>query len=152
MGFLSDLFGGSNDDALKAQSAQNRETLAYQKQLNNQARGDLNRLFPQAQETRRSGFADALAMFGQTMPQQFDLMSQGRANVEDTLINGQSQVQRALLGLPTDMSGLRKAPLQVDTSFANRQLPEAVSYQPQQQPFNIAQFLSGYYPGTQRVF
>ena len=143
------LFGGTDRSAQKATKQANARTLDFIKQQGQVARQDAIPLFGSAFENRNLGAQAALDVFGQTIPQQFGTFQQGNVGAQQQLLAGLPQFQNAILGLPADLSGLQPQTIDVDTSFAQQQLPEFVSPQqalPQQtqpQGFNVSQFLAG---------
>ena len=146
------LFGGTDKSAQKATKEANRQTLDFIKQQGQVARQDAIPLFGSAFENRNLGAQAALDVFGQTIPQQFSTFQQGNVGAQNTLLAGLPQFQNAILGLPTDLSGLQPQTIDVDTSFAQQQLPQFISpqqalQQPQTQQnpqeFNVSQFLAG---------
>ena len=92
-----------------------------------QARGDIDRLMPQAQENLMRGQQAALDIFGGLAPAQSSLFQQGNVGAQQALLSGLPQIQNALLGAPVDLSGLQAQALQMpDLSFMNAQLPNFV--------------------------
>ena len=141
---MSKLFGGSDDSAQKAQIASNRETLALQDRLAQQARGDVLGLTPGIRESQRQGFQGALDLLAQTVPQQAQAFQAGNVNAQQTLTNALPQIQNAILGNAIDNSVLRPAVLPIDTSFVNQQLPEMADIaQPAPQLNAIQKLLAG---------
>ena len=65
-----------------------------------QARTDLFKLFPQAQETRRIGTQTGLDIFSESIPAQIDLFRSGNVAAQNQLIQGLPQFQNAILGVP----------------------------------------------------
>lgn len=117
MGFLSKLFGGDDDKAAKWQREDNREALDFIKKGVAQSRADTIPRFEEAEEKRRAGYNEALRLFGEAIPQRFRLMQEGSQNQQDTFLSGADLYRNAIMGLPVDMSVLRKDPLTVDYSF-----------------------------------
>ena len=155
MGFLSDLvgdlFGGTDDSAQDAQIAYNERALDLFQDNKDEARRDALRLFPGASDVRRAGYEEALNLLSGVIPQQFDVMNQGRQQQQETLLRGHNLYQNALLGLPSNVGTLRRGPLTVDTSIFDRGLPQAPEFEYQAQPypfqpypfFDPNQFLGG---------
>jgi len=88
-----------------------------------QARGDINRLFPQAQERAQQGFQQAADVFGSTVPQQANQFQGGNVAAQQALLAGLPQMQNAILGGPVDYSQFQPyqaAP--IDFGFANQQI------------------------------
>ena len=92
---------------------------------NARARGDAIPLFASAQQNALAGFGGSLDLLGQITPERMRLAQQGNIGARDTLIGGQQQFQNAILGGNVDLSGLRRAPLELPNSdLFNQQLPE----------------------------
>lgn len=145
---VSTLFGGKDDSAQEAQIDANREAVRLIERNTKQARGDAFNLFGQASDTRRAGYESALDLLKGLGTRQFNIVNQGRKNMQDTFLEGHNQVQNALLGLPVDLGGLRKDPISMNyTAFLrDADLPEqAPAYQPPQNPYPYipANFLGG---------
>ena len=113
-------------------------------------------LAPGAERNRLLGTQAALDVFGQTIPQQFGTFQAGNVGAQGALLAGLPQFQSAILGLPTDLSGMQPQRLAVDTSFAQQQLPafstisDALPQQAAQIPdqalpggFDLSRFLAG---------
>ena len=136
MGFLRDLFGGTDKSAQRAQERQNRETLDFIKQQTGRAYGRMHELHDEAQAARRQGYNEALKLFGDAIPEQFRVIGQGVSDMQDTLVGGAENVRNALLGNVTDLRSLIKDPIRVDTSFLeNRTLPEPLVEEEQASQF-----------------
>lgn len=118
--------GGKSGDSSsqRLQIAANAETLALIKEQTAQGRQDVKQLFGSAQQNLLTGQQRALDIFGQTIPQQLDTFQQGNVAAQEQLIAGLPQVQNALLGLPTDLSGFQPTKIDFDASFAQQQLPQ----------------------------
>ncbi len=101
-------------------------------QSRDQARQDVNRLFPQAMQAQTQGFQNAQDFLaGQVIPQQAQAFQTGNQQAQETLLAGLPQVQNALLGGNVDLSGLqaRNVPFQQFTGeftpFVSRETPQA---------------------------
>ena len=108
-------------------------------QSREQARQDVLRLFPEAQQAQTQGFQQAQEFLaGQVLPQQAGLFQQGNIAAQQTLLGGLPQVQRAILGQPTDLSGLQPTQFQLPqfnlTGLGGRLDPNAPPPQQLQQP------------------
>lgn len=77
-----------------------------------QARGDVLRLFGQAQEQQALGFQQAQQLFGQTIPQQANVFQAGNVAAQQQLLAGLPLFQSAILGGPLDFSTLQPTQLQ----------------------------------------
>lgn len=103
------------DKALDAQGRQLEKNEQFIKDQADRSRGDAIPLFDAAQVSREQGFQGALDVFGQTIPQQASVFQQGNVGAQQALLAGQQQQRNAILGLPTDLSGLQPQTLQFDT-------------------------------------
>lgn len=121
---IKDIFGGSDDSAQKAQIGSNREARADILRLGDRARGDVFGLADLATGNRNQGIQASLDMFGQSIPAQLSSFLGGNTGAQDAILAGVPQVQNAILGLPTDMSGLQTQQLPVDMSMFQQQPPE----------------------------
>ena len=144
------LFGGTDKSSLKAQQQANVGTQQFIEQQGAQARGDVLALQPGVEQNRQLGQQAALDVLGQTIPQQFSTFQQGNVGAQSALLAGLPQFQNAILGLPTDLSGMQPQAIQFDPSFAQQQVPQFVSSadllaqaQPQAPQGGLAQFLAG---------
>ena len=72
-----------------------------------QARDDIMRLFPQAQQAQTRGFTEARQMLGGLLPEQQRLFQDGNVAAQNTMLAGLPQIQNAIMGNPVDMSGLQ---------------------------------------------
>ena len=121
-----------------------------------EARADVNRLFPQAQMAGQQGFQAALDVFGQSVPAQQQAFQGGNVAAQQQILNGLPQIQNALFGNQVDLSQLQayQAPQQ-DYSFLQQQLPVFIDpYVPIDQPYvrpDIGSLL-GDEPGNNRLF
>lgn len=117
----------SNVATNKASGAQGRASQAAigaTKQAAEEARGDVNRLFPQAQQVANQGFKGALGVFGESVPAQFDVFQQGNVGAQRQILAGLPQIQNAILGGNVDLSGLQPFQVQnVPTGFLQQQTP-----------------------------
>lgn len=77
-----------------------------------QARGDVQRLFGQAQEQQALGFQQAQQLFGQAIPQQAEVFQAGNVAAQQQLLAGLPLFQSAILGGPLDFSTLQPTQLQ----------------------------------------
>jgi hypothetical protein len=126
-GFTETILGDPSPSGKGAQAAQAAENLAtreFIKQQAEQARGDIFRLIPAAEEARRLGTQGALDIFGQTIPQQAQVFQQGNVGAQRALTQGLPQILAALRGTPVDISQFQPQTLQFDPSFAQQQVPQ----------------------------
>ena len=118
------VFGGSDKNAQRAQKSANNKAIDLIAKNTEQSREDILKLGPSAEVNRNLGFQAALDVLGQTIPQRFDTLQQGNVGAQQALLAGLPQIQAAILGQPVDLSGLQPQAINVDTSFAQQQLPE----------------------------
>ena len=138
--------------AAEAQTQAADTAAAETRRATQQARGDLFKLFPAAQQNIGLGFQGALDVFGQSLPAQTQAFQQGNIGAQQQLLAGLPQIQNALFGGQVDFSQLQ--PTQVQTpnlGFFQQQLPEFVDpFAPQTQPqtptFNPLSGIGGF-PG-----
>lgn len=115
--------------AADAQGKQNKRNEAFIREQAAKARKDILPLFGAGQDARSTGAQAALNIFGQSIPQQASQFQRGNVGAQQALLAGLPQVQNALLGLPTDLSGLQPQQIQFDNSFAQQQVPQFVTGQ-----------------------
>lgn len=117
----------SDREAAEAQSLRASDAI---RTATRQARADVNRLFPQAQQARLQGFQGAQDVFANVVPQQFGAFQQGNIQAQQTTGLAPQQIQNALLGLPVDFGFLQpQQQFQPDFSFLNQPI--------NQQPIDI---------------
>lgn len=123
-------FGGAEKKAAQAQQKGIEAGIDATQQATAQARSDLFKLFPAAQQNIQQGFQGALDVFGQSIPAQTQAFQQGNVGAQQQLLAGLPQIQNALLGGAIDYSQLQPVNVQADLGFAQQQLPQFVD------PFN----------------
>ena len=152
MKVVKTLFGGTDTSAQGGQIAANKKAQQFIEKKGAQSRGDLLALAPGAEANRNMGFQAALDVLKQTIPQQFSTFQQGNTGAQAALLAGLPQIQNAILGQQVDLSALQPQTINVDTSFANQQLPDFTSIpellpSPASAPpppgFNFSRFLAG---------
>lgn len=124
----------SSDKAIKSQQRASDKASAQIEGSTSLARDDINRLFPQAQQSSQQGFQGALDVFGQSLPAQSNVFQQGNVGAQQAILQGLPQIQNALLGNNVDFSQMQ--PFQVqqpDMSFFQQTLPQE---QPIQSPLS----------------
>lgn len=124
MGFLDTLFGGTDTSAQESQIQSNREAQEFIRERAAEARRDVLALFPGIEQNQLTGIQGAFDVLGQTIPQQVGAFQAGNVGAQQTLLAGLPQQQNALLGLPTDLSGLQAQQIPVDLGFAQQQVPQ----------------------------
>ena len=131
-------FGGAEKDAAKAQQKGIERGIEATEKAVAEARGDLFKLFPAAQQNAQQGFQGALDVFGQSIPAQTGVFQQGNVAAQNQILAGLPQMQNAILGGQVDYSALQPTQLQMpDLSFLQQQLPQTVDpYAPVMGPEN----------------
>ncbi|MCP4002161.1 MAG: hypothetical protein GY727_14725, partial [Gammaproteobacteria bacterium] len=115
----------SASKARKAQSKASDKAISTTQQATRQAREDLFKLFPAAQQNVQQGFQGALDVFGQSLPAQSQAFQQGNIGAQQTLLAGLPQQQAAILGGNIDYSQLQASqPQNIDLGFFQQQLPQ----------------------------
>jgi len=93
MGFLSDvtksLFGGTDDTGIKEQQKANQQSQAYIQQQTGQARTDAGQLYQQGDYARNLGINLAMALMGQSLPQQQRQLQMGQADYQNAILGNQ---------------------------------------------------------------
>lgn len=135
----------SQSKATEAASKGQDKALAASSAGATSATRDVNRLFGTAQDARAGGFQSALDFLGGSVGQQVAPFQQGNVLAQQQISRGLPQIQNALLGLPTDLSGFQPQQIGQPSDF-NIPIPQAA--QPQQPQFNLPPFLSGGFLGT----
>lgn len=108
MGWIKDnLLGGAAKEAANQQTAALRESQDFIRESINEARGDLNRLFPAAQEASQTSFQDAINLLSGALPTQMDYVNQGSMNAQNSLLQGAQNAHNALLGGSVDYSAFQ---------------------------------------------
>ncbi len=154
MGGITDfLFGGSDDSGQQAAARQNEANLELFERLAQQARGDALTLLPAADVNRNLGFQAALDVFGQGAGQQIGAFQQGNLGAQQMQIAGLPQIQNAILGLPTDLSGLQPQQIGFDPSFLQQTSPftpvdAATGQAVGAQSNDISALLASLFPGS----
>jgi len=97
----------ASKDAAKSQQRSSDAAIAAQQQAAEEAKRDINRLFPQAQASATQGFQGAVDLFGQSTPAQMDAFQQGNVGAQQAILAGLPQIQNAILGGNVDLSGLQ---------------------------------------------
>ena len=145
MGFIRDNFlGGAEKRAAKDIVKGQEAGQDFIRQGTAQARGDIQNIFPMAQQALQGGFQGAANIFGQAIPQQADVFQQGNVAAQQQIAQGLPQFQNAILGRPVDFGQFQPVQLQQpDFSFLQNQQfqtqnpfapqPQAIGPQPQQQ-------------------
>ena len=114
----------ASSKAVKASDRASQTAATETRRSTEEARADLNRLFPQAQQAGQQGFQGALDVFNQAVPQRQQAFQGGNVAAQQQILAGLPQIQNALMGNAVDYSGFKpyQAP-QYDMSYLNQQLP-----------------------------
>jgi hypothetical protein len=133
--FRDKITGKSEKEAGKAKEKAALDAAGIIQQGKDEAREDIFRLFPQAQQSLQQGFQGALDTFGQTVPQQVQQFQGGNIAAQEQIARGMPQFQNAILGGQVDYSGFQpyQAPAP-DLSYTQQQLPQQQAYNPFQWP------------------
>lgn len=113
IGVAGSILGAKKDREAARDATQGQQQLIAQQA--GIARGDINQLFPQAQQARDLGFQQSLNVLGGALPQQAGLFQQGNVGAQQALLQGLPQFQNAILGMPTDLNALQ--PQSFDFNF-----------------------------------
>ena len=93
------------------------------------AEANVNRLFPQAKEAQTQGFQNFRNLINeQVLPQQTQPFIGGNMAAQQQVARGLPQIQNAILGLPTDLSGFQARQIGQTPQF------DLSSFAPQTQP------------------
>jgi len=114
----------SAEKNVESAERQKSESEAFIKQARDQARGDIFKLFPSAQESREKGIQASFDLLNQSVPAQLDVFGRGNIGAQETLLAGLPQIQNAILGKPVDLSGLQAVDLGIGQSFQPQQPPQ----------------------------
>lgn len=118
---MSFIFGGgttgASEQSQQAQIAANAATQRFIEQRTAEARADVQRIFPQAQQLGAEGFQGALDVLSGGLPQQLAAFQQGNVGAQQVTGDTFSQIQNAILGLPVDPSAFAPQNIQTDLSF-----------------------------------
>jgi hypothetical protein len=86
MGFLSDVFGGTDNSGIKAQEKSNAKAQAYIEAQSQLARGNAQSLYGQGDDARDLGINLAMALMGRSLPQQWQTYNQGMQGYENAIL------------------------------------------------------------------
>jgi len=137
MGFIKDtFFGGAEKKAAKASQKGIEAGQDFIRQGTQEARQDIQNIFPGAQQSLQQGFQGAADIFGASVPQQANVFQQGNLAAQQQIAAGLPQFQNAILGNQVDFSQFQPTQLQQpDFSFLQTQLPQAQNPFAQPEPF-----------------
>lgn len=95
-----------------------------------EARRDINTIYPEAQRTAQQGFQGALDVFGQSLPAQTSTFQSGNIGAQQAILAGLPQIQNALFGNQVDYSQMQPFEVQQpDLGFFNQTLPQIAQRQ-----------------------
>lgn len=102
----------SQKDSVKSLEAQKAASQAFIEKQVAQARADIFKLFPAAQESRNQGLQAGLALYKQAYPAMMNTFQQGNVQAQNVLTQGLPQIQNAILGNPVNLQGIQPVQLQ----------------------------------------
>jgi hypothetical protein len=127
-GIMDTIFGDEGRGGQQAQQKENAANREFIRQATDVAREDVNRLFPEAAQSRLQGFQGAQDIFASSVPQQLNAFQQGNLQAQTTAGLAPQQIQNALLGLPVDFGFLQpQEQFQPDFSFLNQPLQPSIA-------------------------
>ena len=138
-------FGGAEKDAARAQTQALEQSQLFTREGVEQARTDVNALFPAAMQNARQGSQAALDIFGQSAPAQIDAFRGGNVAAQNQILAGMPQFQNAILGNQVDFSQFQPFEgTQQDLGFLQQQLPQSSDpfAPPAQLPQNIQDLIA----------
>ena len=106
----------SSKAAKSARSGQ-KEALRATTAATGQARGDITRLFGEAEESRGEAFGNVLDFISGAPSQQIAPFQRGNVLAQEQVGRGLTQVQRAILGQDVDLSGFQAKTVGAPESF-----------------------------------
>lgn len=119
------IFGSEGKSSSGPGKADIQKAIDFLKETTGQAREDIFNYGNQAMGNRLLGAGGALDIFRQSIPEQSRLFGRGNRQAQATQASGLPQQINALLGLPTDFSGLQPKGLTPNMGFAtNAQMPD----------------------------
>ena len=111
-------------DANKTAKKQRAESKKFIEDSIKQSRGDLFKLYPAAQESRRRGYEAGLDVLRESLPQQLGAFRGGNIAAQEQLIQGLPQIGNAIMGNPIDLSSFQPRTIQGNLTVPT--LPDAV--------------------------
>lgn len=82
-----------------------------------QARRDITSLFAKAKESRAKGFGEALETIAGSPAKIIEPFQRGNVLAQEQVVRGLPQIQKAILGLPTDLTGFKPRTVGTPESF-----------------------------------
>lgn len=117
------VFGGGETKQQRHQGRVEETNRAFSKEQAAQARADALGISTAGNQNRNQGFQAALDVLGQTIPQQFRAFSEGNVGAQGNLLSGLDQFRNSILGGQVDLSQITPQGINVETGFAQQQLP-----------------------------
>lgn len=118
----------ASKDANKATTEAAATATEYNQQAVDQARADLQSLYPAAQANITQGYQSAADVFGNAIPAQVDAFTQGNQAAQQAILSGMPQYQNAILGNAIDYSQMTPQQQTVpDLSFLQNATMNAVN-------------------------
>lgn len=115
----------SQRDSVKSAERQKAASQAYIDKAIKDARSDIFKLYPAAQQSRQQGLQSGLDLFRQAYPAMTQAFQGGNVAAQNQLLAGLPQMNNAILGRPVNLGGLQSIALQQP----NFQIPQAPQFQ-----------------------
>ena len=109
--------GIATNKASKRANEGQKEALQVTTAGTQEARGDITRLFGTARESRERAFGDVRSFLSKAPGAQIAPFQRGNILAQEQIARGLPQIQRAILGQPTDLSGFQARTVGAPESF-----------------------------------
>lgn len=119
------IFGGKDTSQQNLTLEDNRRRQDFIEEATRQARSDVLRVAPGAEQARNAGFQSAIDALTGVSSARIDALQNAGMLGQSALVGGLNLTKDALLGNPTDFSGFQPRQVRVDSSVLNRQLPQS---------------------------
>lgn len=117
-------FGGAQKKAAKAQAQGIERGIEATERATSQARADIDRMFPNAQQSAEQGFQSAMDILAGSLPAQADVFQQGNVAAQNAILAGMPQAQSAILGGNVNFGAFQPFQAQMpNLDFMNQSLP-----------------------------
>jgi hypothetical protein len=114
----SAVIGGIATNKASKRAAQGqKEALKASTAATSLARRDVTKAFEGARESRRRGFENALSLLSGSAERQIAPFQKGNIQAQAQIARGLPQIQNAILGQPTDLSGFTPRSVGAPSSF-----------------------------------
>lgn len=129
-GVTAGLYGATKDRksvdyANATAEAQRKASEEYIRKQTAQARSDIFKLFPAAQDSRQKGIQANMDFAGQALPLQMNTFQQGNNLAQQTMAQGLPQYQNAILGNPVQAPQPQSIDIQgIQALLNSAQLPQ----------------------------